>query len=154
MNRTISYLLRRYENGEVSRREVISALAAPALPGSGTAEGAGVGVTRIDHLSLQVSELQRSRDFYVAARGATVNANPRPANEIRLDLNATSAIVLQRAGTPGHVDHIGLRVEGFDRAQVTRQLREAGVPPVDAPSAPGTPGFHIVDPDGFKVQLQ
>jgi catechol 2,3-dioxygenase-like lactoylglutathione lyase family enzyme len=133
---------------------VISALAALVCSGSTASDAAGLAVTRIDHLSLQVSDLQRSRDFYIAAFGATVNSNPRPANEIRLDLNATTAIVLQRAGTPGQVDHVGLRVESFERAQVTRQLRGAGVSAVDVPSAPGTPGYHIVDPDGFKVQLQ
>jgi catechol 2,3-dioxygenase-like lactoylglutathione lyase family enzyme len=154
MHQTISTLLRRYEAGEVTRRDVISALAALVYSSSATSEAAGLAVTRIDHLSLQVSDLERSRDFYLGALGAKVSSNPRPANEIRLDLNATTAIVLQRAGTPGHVDHVGLRVESFERAQVTRQLRDAGVSAVDEPSAPGTPGYHIVDPDAFKVQLQ
>lgn len=154
MKKTITELLRRYEGGTVTRRDLIAALAALVAGGSHSAAAATLSVTRIDHLALQVSNLQRSRDFYVAAFGASINTNPRPANEIRVDLGPNSAIVLRQAGTPGALDHVGVVVQGFDRSSVARQLQASGVNLVDAPTTPGTPGFHVIDPDGFKVQLQ
>ena len=62
-------------------------------------------------------------------------------------------LVLRRSGPPGTVDHLGIKLERFDQPSVTRQLRASGIVPVDEPNVPGTPGFHVVDPDGFKVQL-
>jgi catechol 2,3-dioxygenase-like lactoylglutathione lyase family enzyme len=151
MTATISNLLDRYEKGMLARRELIAAIA--TLAATSTTAAAGLRVSRLDHISLQVSDLRHSRDFYANVFGATVNTTPRPDNEVRLDLGDTGSLVLRRAGTPGQVDHFGVKVQGFDRASVARQLRASGISPVDAPNIPGTPGFHVIDPDGFKVQL-
>jgi catechol 2,3-dioxygenase-like lactoylglutathione lyase family enzyme len=152
MTATISNLLNHYESGMLPRRELITALAILAAT-SKAAGAAGFRVSRLDHISLQVSDLQRSREFYGKVLGASLNTNPRPDNEVRLDLADSGSLVLRRAGTPGQVDHLGVKVEGFDRASVARQLRASGVSAVDVPNVPGTPGFHVVDPDGFKVQF-
>ncbi len=152
MTTVVSRLLNRYERGTVTRRELIAALAALAA-GTPTEAAAGVKVSRIDHVSLQVSDLQRSRDFYANVFTTSVNRNPRPDNEVRLDLGDNANLVLRRGGEPGQVNHLGLRVEGFDRASLVQQLRGAGITPVDEPNVAGTVGFHVVDPDGFKVQL-
>ncbi|MEQ1759001.1 MAG: VOC family protein [Vicinamibacterales bacterium] len=152
MTTVVSRLLSRYERGTVTRRELIAALAA-LVAGAPTEAAAGVTVSRIDHISLQVSDLQRSREFYAKVFTASVNQNPRPDNEVRLDLGGNANLVLRRAGEPGQVNHLGVRVEGFERASLVQQLRGAGIAPVDEPNVPGTVGFHVVDPDGFKVQL-
>jgi catechol 2,3-dioxygenase-like lactoylglutathione lyase family enzyme len=152
MTTVVSRLLTRYERGTVTRRELIAALVALAA-GTPTEAAAGVKVSRIDHISLQVSDLQRSREFYANIFTASVNRNPRPDNELRLDLGDNANVVLRRAGEPGQVNHLGVRVDGFDRASVAQQLRRAGITPVDEPNLPGTVGFHVVDPDGFRVQL-
>ena len=152
MTTEISGLLDRYERGTVTRRELIVALATLAA-GTTTNAAAGLKVSRLDHISLQVSDLQRSREFYTSVFAASVNTTPRPANELRLDLGDNAILVLRRAGVPGQVDHLGVRVEGFDRASVAQRLRGSGIIPVDEPNVPGTVGFHVVDPDGFKVQL-
>ena len=63
MDRFVSTLITKYEKGVLSRRQLIGALA--AVMGSGTTVGAAglTGVT-LDHVSLQVSNPQRARDFY------------------------------------------------------------------------------------------
>jgi catechol 2,3-dioxygenase-like lactoylglutathione lyase family enzyme len=151
MTATISSLLNRYESGMMTRRELIATIT--TLATTSTTVAAGLRVSRLDHLSLQVSDLRRSRDFYTNVFGATLNSAPRPDNEVRLDLGEIGSLVLRRAGTPGQVDHLGVKVEGFDSALVARQIRAVRINPVDQPNTPGTPGFHIVDPDGFKVQF-
>jgi catechol 2,3-dioxygenase-like lactoylglutathione lyase family enzyme len=152
MSSTISRLLSHYESGTLTRRQLIAGLTMLATAGT-TTSAAGLKVSRLDHISLNVSDLQRSRDFYLNVFASSVNTNPRPSNEVRLDLGENGLLVLRRSSPPGTVDHLGIKVEGFDKPSVTQQLRASGIVPVDEPNVPGTPGFHVVDPDGFKVQL-
>jgi hypothetical protein len=57
-----------------------------------------------------------------------------------------------RAGSPaGSVDHVSIRLDRFDKEDVTRRLKELGISPIDETAGAG---FHIVDPDGFRVQIQ
>src|SRR5947207_1244452 len=72
MTGTISKLLEAYENGKMSRRTLIQGLAVLAA-GATAAEAAGFQGNRINHVSLQVSNLQRSTDFYQRVFGCTVN---------------------------------------------------------------------------------
>ncbi len=65
METIISDLLRRFEKGSLSRRELVRGLA--ILAASGTAAGAQEGIdfktADIDHVSIQVADLPRSIDF-------------------------------------------------------------------------------------------
>src|SRR4030095_2071552 len=72
MNDTISKLLQAYENGKMSRRTLIQGLAMLAA-GSTAAEAAGFQGNSINHISLQVSNLQRSTDFYQRVFDCKVN---------------------------------------------------------------------------------
>jgi catechol 2,3-dioxygenase-like lactoylglutathione lyase family enzyme len=153
MKSTISGLLSRYESGTLTRRELITGLGMLATAGT-IASAAGLKGIRLDHLSLQVSDLQRSRDFYVNVLGLSVNHNPRPADEVRLDLEDDGYLVLRRFSPPAKVDHLGLKLEGFNQDLVTQQLKLQGIVPIDEPlSSSIRGGFHVLDPDGFKVQL-
>src|ERR1044071_3354695 len=75
MTATISSLLNRYESGMMTRRELIATIT--TLATTSTTVAAGLRVSRLDHLSLQVSDLRRSRDFYAKVFGATLNSTPR-----------------------------------------------------------------------------
>ena len=153
MSSTISRLLSHYDSGTLTRRELLAGLTMLATAGTTTSAAAGLKVSRLDHISLNVSDLQRSRDFYLNVFASSVNSNPRPNNEVRLDFGENGLLVLRRSSPPGTVDHLGIKLEGFDKLSVTQQLRASGIVPVDEPNVPGTPGFHVVDPDGFRVQL-
>ena len=59
------------------------------------------------------------------------------------------------------VDHVGIKLDGFDKASVAQHLKDIGITPIDEPNFSrtqdnpniGGAGFHVVDPDGFNVQL-
>ena len=70
MTSTISKLLASYENGKLSRRDLVQGLALLAA-GSGTASAAGFQGNSINHVSLYVSDLQRSSDFYQRGLGGS-----------------------------------------------------------------------------------
>src|SRR3954465_1291036 len=65
MEHEISTLIGRYENGSLSRRELVGALALMALaPGGASAAPAGVERAGINHVSVSVSDLNGWVDFY------------------------------------------------------------------------------------------
>ena len=66
MEHVIGKLLQDYEHGKVSRRHLIQTLAAAvaAASSAGTAEAAPANATYINHVSMQVADYKKTRDFY------------------------------------------------------------------------------------------
>ena len=146
MKNTISKLLEAYEKGKMSRRTLIQGLAVLAA-GSTAAEAAGFQGSSINHISLQVSNLQRSTDFYQRTFGCTVNK--RDGNN---QLVFGKDFLVLRPGNPaGKVDHFAIGVDNFKKESVTADLKSRGVTAIDQQG--GGAGFHVVDPDGYPVQI-
>lgn len=146
MEHTISRLLKAYENGKLHRRDLVKGLALLAA-GAGSASAAGFQSNGINHVSLQVSNLQRSSEFY--QRVLVASAENRPAGAVTLKVGK-SHIVL-RPGTPaGKVDHFAVGVDHFNKDSIIADLKARGAVPTDK----GAAGLHVVDPDGYPVQFQ
>jgi len=146
MDITISKLLATYETGKLSRLDFVQALALLAAS-SGTMSAAGFQGNSINHVSLYVSNLQRSADFYQHVLGCSVNKRG-VENLVRLGKNF---LVLREGKPAGTVDHIAIGIENFNKELVTSDLKTRGATPKEG-SRPGA-GFHVVDPDGFQVQM-
>ena len=145
MNDTISKLLEAYEKGNMSRRRLIQGLALLAAT-STAAEAAGFQGNSINHVSLYVSNLQRSTDFYQRAFGCPVNKRDGN-NQLMFGKNF---LVLRTGTPPAKVDHIAIGVDNFKKESVTADLKTRGIIPVDEE---GGAGFHVMDPDGYPVQI-
>lgn len=159
MEGRIVRLLTHYERGTLTRRELVLGLTALVAARTSISAAGPKGIA-LDHLSLQVSDLQRSQDFYTKVLGASLNTVARPDGSVRLDLGPNGFLVLRRFSPAGRVDHVGIKLEGFNKDSVTQQLKEIGITPIDEPNFSrtqdnpnGGAGFHVVDPDGFNVQL-
>src|ERR1700674_2287078 len=64
----ISSLLGRYESGTLTRRELIQGLAMLTVASRAvSAADTGFAAASINHVSIQVSDLKRSADFYMRA---------------------------------------------------------------------------------------
>jgi catechol 2,3-dioxygenase-like lactoylglutathione lyase family enzyme len=151
MEAIISSLLNRFEKGALSRRGLIQSLA--MLSAAGTASEAlgqdsGIKAARIDHVSIQVTDLPRSIAFYQKMFGLTVVSEDKPNEIVRLGLGKT-LVSLHHKSPAGLVDHFAIGVENFNKDAVTRQLKERGANPEDNLDA----GFHIKDPEGISVQI-
>ena len=146
MNSTISRLLETYENGKMSRRQLVQGLALLAT-GSGTAAAAGFQGNGINHVSLFVGNLQRSTDFYQKVFACQVNKRDGN-NQLMFGKNF---LVLRPGNPPGKVDHIAIGVDNFKKESVTADLKARGVTPIDEQG--GGAGFHVLDPDKFPVQI-
>ncbi|MBZ5575522.1 MAG: VOC family protein [Acidobacteriia bacterium] len=151
MEAMISNLLNRFERGALSRRELVQGLTLLAAT-SGTAAAQGPGAVikgaKIDHISIQVTDLPRSIAFYQKMFGLTVMSEDKPNEIVRLGAGKI-LVSLHHKSPTGIVDHFAIGVEQFNRESVTRELKELGATPQDNLDA----GFHIVDPEGISVQI-
>jgi catechol 2,3-dioxygenase-like lactoylglutathione lyase family enzyme len=151
MEAIISNLVTSFEKGALTRRELIRGLAMLAAAG-GTAAGmpqeAGFKGARIDHVSIQVTDLQRSVDFYKKLFGFSVVSEDKPNEIVRLGISKT-LVSLHHKSPTGIVDHFAIGVEPFNKDSVTRDLKLRGATPEENIDA----GFHIKDPEGLNVQI-
>jgi len=146
MKSTISKLLGAYEKGKMSRRDLVQGLALLAAS-SGTASAAGFQGNSINHISLFVGNLQRSTDFYQRVFGCSVNKRDGN-NQLMFGKNF---LVLRPGNPPAKVDHFAIGVDNFKKDSVTADLKARGANPIDQQG--GDFGFHVLDPDGFPVQI-
>lgn len=148
MESAISKLLETYEKGKLSRRELVQGLAL-LVAGSGTMSAAEeFKGSSINHVSLNVNDLDRSTDFYQRVLGATVHK--RQGNNQAI---FGKDFLVLRPGTPaGAVGHFAIGVENFNKDSATTALKARGATPMETNHGTGL-GFHVVDPDGFPVQI-
>src|ERR1700690_1016607 len=111
MESIISNLLTRFEKGSLSRRELVRGLA--MLAASGTAVAAQEDIdfksADIDHVSVQVADLQRSVDFYQKMFGFSVVSQDQPGGIVRL--GNTKVLVSVNSGSPaGVMDHFAIGI--------------------------------------------
>lgn len=151
METIISNLVTGFEKGTLTRRELIRGLAMLAAA-SGTAaiaaEDSSLKAAKIDHVSIQVTNLQRSIDFYQKLFGFAVVSEDKNNEIVRLGINKT-LVSLHHKNPIGIVDHFAIGVEQFNKEAVTRELKLRGVTPEENIDA----GFHIKDPEGLNVQI-
>jgi len=146
MTNTISRLLEAYEKGKMSRRQLVQGLALLAA-GSSAAQAAGFQGNSVNHISLQVSNLQKSTDFYQRVFGCPVNKRDGN-NQLVFGKNF---LVLREGKPAAKVDHFAIGVDNFNKDSASADLKARGANPIDQQG--GGFGFHVLDPDGFPVQI-
>ena len=154
MESIISELVARFERGQLSRRNFVGTLA--ALAASGTAAGAAraaqaeidFNTAIIDHMSIQVADMQRSAEFYRNMFGFKVISADKALGILRLGTTKT-LVSLNTQRPAGIVDHFAIGVPRFTKEAAARYAMQHGATPFDDPYA----GLHIKDPDGINVQI-
>jgi catechol 2,3-dioxygenase-like lactoylglutathione lyase family enzyme len=152
MEAMISSLVNRFERGALTRRELVQGLAALAAANgaASVAQGQDTGIkgAKIDHVSIQVSDLPRAIAFYQKMFGLTILSEDKPNEIVRLGAGKV-LVSLHHKSPTGLVDHFAIGVEKFNKESMTRELKEHGANPEDNLDA----GFHIKDPEGISVQI-
>ena len=114
MEYIIGKLLQDFEQGRVTRRQLIQALAlaATAAATAGTAEAAApANAVSINHVSMQVADYTRTRDFYAGLFGMKVTDDDKKT-QCRLTCGDNIIIARNASSRPGGkigVDHIASR---------------------------------------------
>jgi catechol 2,3-dioxygenase-like lactoylglutathione lyase family enzyme len=174
MESVIDTLLSDFENGRLSRRRLIQALAV-IVAGSSAPHALAKGVADspaavpaapwktvfLDHISYQVADYKRSVDFYTNLMGWQVTDDR--GTEATLDINGIGGIIIrnrpadaqpQSSTVIGTVDHISWGIAPWDTDGVRRELEARQLAPrPDMDDTRGFKSFHVKDPDGRDLQI-
>jgi predicted enzyme related to lactoylglutathione lyase len=153
MNQAVDSLLSHYENGRMSRRElvgIITALAAAPLPA--IAQPAALEAATLNHASLIVSDLDRSVAFYQRVFGLEVKS--RQMGGVNLAVGDAFLGIYQ--GGPNampHINHFCFGLRNFDPVRTVAALEGADVT-AESRERDGVTQVYCADPDNLRVQLQ
>jgi catechol 2,3-dioxygenase-like lactoylglutathione lyase family enzyme len=111
-------------------------------------------VTQIDHVSVLITDVQRSRRFYGEVLGLKEIAKPRTFDFVVLwfDLgNQHLHLLLKDQPDARSPRHFALGVA--DVAAARTYLRNLGIRPEETTPIPGADRFFIHDPDGNRIEI-
>ncbi len=114
----------------------------------------GLRVTQIDHVSVLITDVERSRRFYRDLLGLKEIARPRTFDFVVVwfDLgNQQLHLLLKDRPDTLSPRHFALRVA--DVAQAREYIREHGIAIDETTPIPGADRFFIHDPDGNRIEI-
>jgi len=129
-------------------------LVTAAVPSPLPVEGDGLVTPRgVDHVMLQVSDLDKSLPYYRLVYGAGVEG-PRQNSRVWLQLANNTRIGLEQVsgGRMPAIGHFAIKTAPFDRGAVTARLRELGANILPSPDEPDV--LRFADNNGIVVELR
>ena len=149
----INTLVTSYENGTISRRHLLQALALMACPTVASAQAAAGAATKartLHHVNVRVSDFARSEAFYRKLFGLPASHRVTGPDNHGFDLPSGSLIILEKSDLPGRIDHFCVGVEGYDAGKTRSAVAAGGIEVVPASTKDS---FYVRDPDGVRVQI-
>lgn len=175
MEGLINKLLEDFEQGRMTRRQLVQSMALAVVAGPGIA-AATPGALRaappspaapwrtvhLDHISYQVTDHVKSSAWYADLMGWTVR-NQRD-NQTTLAIGDVGEIIIRNRRNPpasaggapqvmGVIDHISFGIEPWDKDSVKAELTRRGLSPRDDFQNGGFESYHVKDPDGWDLQI-
>lgn len=109
----------------------------------------------IDHMQINATDVKQSTEFYQKVLGLDLlrvgPPNDRdccPDESAFFGVGKRLILAVRKAEPEATFDHYALLMNNFDRETVTKEFKARGVE-----TKADRSGFHVVDPDGIKVQL-
>ena len=160
MEHLIAKLLHDFEQGAMTRRQLIQSLALAATAASAAsavpaaaAEGTVCKTAYLNHVGYQVADYKHSRDWYSDLFGMKVVLDDGKKASLSCGEEALLIFHPRKTPTTPTVDHVCFTIENWDsdpsvRGKVEAELKRRGLDP-----KPTERSLHIKDPDGFILQL-
>ena len=170
MESQISTMIAQYEDGKISRRQLVAGMSGfVAMVGSTSWLSAGqqqkqvevetkqnaetkkqaeptFKATGLNHIALQVTNVPRSRDFYVKHLGLSVTRD----GERNCFLDCGKHFLALFRSNKAQLDHYCYSIDNYDVDQCEAKLKAEGFNPrVVRPDG----RIYFKDPDGLTVQL-
>jgi len=146
-------LLEGFEQGRLSRRDVVRAIAllASASTPALAAAAAPLRASSLNHVTLAVSDVERSRQFYQKLFDLPIVS--KQANGINLGVGPHGFLGLYNMGqTPPQIHHVCLSIENFAAGGALEALEKEGVKG-RIRDRDGVKELYFQDPDGITVQF-
>lgn len=155
----------------ISRRHVLLSLPALVIaPRAISQASPRIRVTGINHVTLSVSDVRRSVDFYQGLFGMPVISRQGTATNLQIGTGPQFLGVSPAGSNAPSINHFCLGVENFNVDRIVSILGQHGITKSDSvgpmkvrvrmrgPEAggakEGTPELYFGDPDGLVIQLQ
>lgn len=165
MSAGFDQLLRRYESGHITRRELLTALTAIATAagsgGSVASASAEAGqpvatlgpVKQLNHVSIFVPDVKKSTRFYQDLFAMPVLTNQDPGVNLNAGAGFLGIYPAPQNATQGSINHLCLAMDNFDADKVLKTLTDRGIR-ARIRQRGDTKELYLTDPDGISVQLQ
>lgn len=114
----------------------------------------GLQITQIDHVSIVITDVERSRRFYRDLLGLQEIAKPRTFDFVVLwfDLGNQQLHLLHKPDADSHSPrHFALRVTDVPAAR--NYFRKRNLPIQETTPIPGADRFFLFDPDGNRIEI-
>ena len=136
MRTAFDNLLRQYEDGKLTRRQVLGAITALAVPARAGAQPGRFRARSLHHVNVGVTDVAQSEAFYRSLLGVP-GRRYTVGDAYALDFPDGGLISLcptqggncsltAAAALPGQIDHFGVGIENFDAERVASDLDAAG----------------------------
>ncbi len=169
----VDRLLKAYERGALTRRQLLAGIVASATAAAGIEASSGAGeagqasqisplagrVRSINHINMQVSSIQRSVEFYQKLGLPTPRPIVPPPGEATYGLDLTdgsllSLIQIRDQEQVGTIDHFCLGIDNLRLKEDGDALRSLGLEVSNSGGAFENFDFLFVqDPDGVRIQI-
>jgi catechol 2,3-dioxygenase-like lactoylglutathione lyase family enzyme len=150
----LSQLLKTYEDGAIDRRQLLAAvLLLTGVGGAAAQSPAAAFKGRIlNHVTVAVSDFDKSRAFYQRLTGATVQKEIQNQVDLRI---GDSFVTVLRGNQPPGIMHFCVGVENFTAAASLQTLQRdfPGTEPRLVTNELGQQQVILRDPDGITVEL-
>jgi catechol 2,3-dioxygenase-like lactoylglutathione lyase family enzyme len=161
MHHEVERLVGRYDQGSLSRRQLLQGLFAlgvapyvahPLTGGlGGPSQAAALFHTRtLNHVTLYASSVARSKAFYQRLTGLPIRAEDKDFCEFRLE-GGFLGIYAPDAGQRPGFNHLCFGIDGYNPQAALTALR-ATVPEAK-PTLEYEDQVYVQDPDGVRVQF-
>lgn len=157
MREMIEKLLGGYERGNLSRRDLIAALATVALGGRAAAAQtprAPMAVRGINHVSIFVPDMERSVAFYQRLFAMPVKSVQANGTNLSAGSDNQFLGIYQVPSAEPRIDHVCFVIDDFDVERVMATLAENGVDGRVRMRDDEVAEIYFTDPDGISVQIQ
>jgi catechol 2,3-dioxygenase-like lactoylglutathione lyase family enzyme len=173
MERLIARLLEAFENGTLTRRQLIQslALAATAGPAAALAQAPAPAASKapwktvyLDHISYAVADYKKSAAFYTDLMGWQVKNDA--GNQATLSIGNLGEIIIRNRREPaaataasdrppltGVINHISWGIQPWNTEAVEAELKRRGLTPRPDMVGADFKSFHVLDPDGWDLQI-
>ena len=187
MESVIAQLLSDFENGKMTRRQLIQSLALAAVaaaPGAAAAQSASSipppsgpapwKTVWLDHISYAVSDYRKSTAFYRDLMGWEIK-NDNNNNQCTMKIGEVGEIIIRnsrregsergaaaaaeqpaqnnRPPLTGVINHVSWGVQPWDTDKVKAELERRGLNPRPDMVGDNFKSFHVLDPDGWDLQI-